>query len=87
MGQQEAGNCVLRAGCLPRAAIASRPFGEDREKGGTAAARATVPKTLPGSVRMYGEFKGHVYVRIPDGDDPDEILRLEVLDPELARRR
>lgn len=36
---------------------------------------------------MYGEFKGHVYVRIPDGDDPDEILRLEVLDPELARRR
>lgn len=36
---------------------------------------------------MYGEFKGHVYVRIPEGDDPDEILRLEVLDPELARRR
>ncbi|MCP8883030.1 hypothetical protein NIM87_05925 [Devosia sp. XJ19-1] len=36
---------------------------------------------------MYGEFKGRVIVRIPEGDDPDEVLRLEVLDPELARQR
>lgn len=36
---------------------------------------------------MYGEIKGRLYVRIPEGSDPDEVLRLEVLDPPLAAER